>query len=60
VVNGGVLRIRAEQGYEMNRPSAIHGEASLRGGEIGELKIGGTAVMSMDGRVSLPVAQIGI
>jgi predicted PhzF superfamily epimerase YddE/YHI9 len=44
----------------MNRPSAIHGEASLRGGEIGELKIGGTAVMSMDGRVSLPVAQIGI
>lgn len=59
-VNGGVLRIRAEQGYEMNRPSEIHGEASLCGGEIGELKIGGTAVMSIDGRVSLPVAQIGI
>ena len=52
--DGDVVRIRAEQGYEMNRPSEIRCEASLRGGEIHEMKVGGTAVMSIDGRVSLP------
>ena len=58
-MNDGVVRIRAEQGFEMNRPSQIQSEALIRGGEIHEMKVGGTAVMSMDGRISLPVAPIG-
>ena len=57
-VDGDVVRIQAEQGFEMNRPSQIQCEASIRGGEIHEIKVGGTAVMSMDGRVSLPAAPI--
>jgi len=57
--DGELVRIRTEQGYEMNRPSQIQCEASMRGGEIHDMKVGGTAVMSMDGRVSLPAAPIG-
>jgi trans-2,3-dihydro-3-hydroxyanthranilate isomerase len=55
----GIVRIRAEQGYEMNRPSQIQCEASIIGGEVHEMKVGGTAVMSMDGRISLPATPNG-
>ena len=55
----GAVRIRAEQGYEMNRPSEIQCEASIRDGEIHGLKVGGTAVMSVDGRISLPARRTG-
>ncbi|MBE9552150.1 MAG: PhzF family phenazine biosynthesis protein, partial [Proteobacteria bacterium] len=58
--DGSVVRIRAEQGHEMNRPSQIQCEASMRSGQVHDLKVGGTAVMSIDGRVSLPAARIGV
>jgi len=55
--DGGVAEIRAEQGYEMNRPSQIQCGASVRDGEIHQLEVGGTAIMSIDGRVSLPARR---
>ena len=49
-----VTKIQAEQGYKMNRPSQIECQATLHNGEIRELMVGGTAMISIEGQIKLP------
>jgi trans-2,3-dihydro-3-hydroxyanthranilate isomerase len=55
--DGQTLRITAEQGYEMGRPSQVQCEAIIESGDIRQLKVGGTAVMSIEGRISIPAVR---
>ncbi len=50
----GVARIVVEQGIEMGRPSRIQVEVTVgNGGEITEVRVGGTAVTIVEGEVRL-------
>jgi PhzF family phenazine biosynthesis protein len=51
---GSVLRTQAEQGCEMKRPARIYCQARLQDGEIRDLYVGGTAIVSIEGRINLP------
>jgi PhzF family phenazine biosynthesis protein len=53
---GGVVTVLAEQGYEIGRPSHVRCEARVMDGEIIDVLVGGTAVRSMEGRITLPSA----
>lgn len=50
----GVLKITAEQGYEINRDSKIFVEVYTTEEEIEKVKVGGIAVTSLDGTLYLP------
>ena len=49
-----VTRIICEQGHVMGRPSAIHVEIGVEGREIRSVRVGGSAVTVMKGRMELP------
>ncbi len=48
------IRIQAEQGHEIGRPSIIRSVISMSGGCITRLQIGGVATKVMDGKLFLP------
>ncbi len=50
----GLLRIQAEQGYEIGRPSSIHSVATVNGYDISRLQVGGVARKVIDGMLHLP------
>ncbi len=50
----GCLSIRAEQGYEIGRPSSIYSDVTMNGNDISRLKIGGVARKVIDGMLYLP------
>ncbi|MBB4637686.1 PhzF family phenazine biosynthesis protein [Longimicrobium terrae] len=52
-----VLRWSVAQGVEMGRPSLLHLEADIRGGEIAAVRVGGGAVPVTTGHLTLPVAD---
>lgn len=45
--------ILAEQGYEMGKPSSIRTEITLKNNEIEEVKVGGTAICSLKGEITI-------
>lgn len=49
----GTLAWTVEQGYEMGRPSQIEIEADKAGGEITAIRVGGSAVMVMEGEIEV-------
>lgn len=49
-----LVRITIEQGYEMGRPSNIKAEIKIEENKIEEVKIGGSAVLSLAGEIYLP------
>ena len=52
--HGGIAKIVVEQGLEIGRPSRIDVEVTVgNGGEITEVRVGGTAVIIMEGEVRL-------
>ena len=51
-VDGETL-IKVEQGIEMGRPSQIFTQVETRGGKIKGLYVGGTAVKTLEGRLSV-------
>jgi trans-2,3-dihydro-3-hydroxyanthranilate isomerase len=52
--HGGVASIIVEQGLEIGRPSRIHVEITVgNGGEITEVRVGGTAVTLIEGEVRI-------
>lgn len=52
--HGGIANIVVEQGLEIGRPSRIHVEVTVgNGGEITEVRVGGTAVTIIEGEVRL-------
>lgn len=52
--HSGIANIVVEQGIEIGRPSRIHVEVAVgNGGEITEVRVGGTAVTIMEGEVRL-------
>lgn len=51
---GGIANIIVEQGLEIGRPSRIHVEITVgNGGEITEVRVGGTAVTLIEGEVRI-------
>ena len=50
----GTLKWVVEQGFEMGRPSILHLEADKRGGEIVEVRVGGSTVMISEGTILIP------
>ncbi len=50
----GHVVVHAEQGYEIERPSAIRSVASMSGDAIARLQVGGVATKVMDGRLHVP------
>lgn len=52
--HGGVANIIVEQGIEIGRPSRIHVEITVgNGGDINEVRVGGTAVTVIEGEIRL-------
>jgi trans-2,3-dihydro-3-hydroxyanthranilate isomerase len=52
--HGGVASMVVEQGVEIGRPSRIHVQVTVgNGGEITEVRVGGTAVTIAEGEVRL-------
>lgn len=51
IPRNGSIKIMAEQGYEMGRPSIIQSEIQLQDHEIKEVKVGGTAIRSLVGEL---------
>lgn len=49
----GRVRIVSEQGLEMGRPSRIEAEASIRGGQAADIKVGGACVLVGRGRLAI-------
>ena len=49
----GRRTVVAEQGYEMGRPSEIRTELTLKNGSVTNLRVGGVATKSMEGRFFL-------
>ena len=45
--------IAVEQGYEMGRPSLIEVEVDIRGGAVAEVRVGGQAVIVLEGELRL-------
>ncbi|MCR9257608.1 MAG: PhzF family phenazine biosynthesis protein [Alphaproteobacteria bacterium] len=45
------LALRLGQGYDMGRPSQLHGTATKQGGVVTEITIGGASVIMMEGRI---------
>jgi predicted PhzF superfamily epimerase YddE/YHI9 len=43
-----------EQGHFMGRPSRVHVRVEKRGSSVTKVEVGGSARMSVKGRVSLP------
>lgn len=50
----GTRRWVIEQGVEMGRPSRLHVEADVRGGELSAVRVGGAAVLVSEGEMTLP------
>ncbi len=50
----GWLSIRAEQGFEIGRPSTIYSDVAMNGSTISRLQIGGVARKVIDGMLYLP------
>jgi len=50
----GTLRWTVEQGFEMGRPSLLHVEADVRGGEVAAVRVGGASVRVAEGVLRLP------
>ena len=50
----GNIKIKAEQGLEINRPSSIESRVTMHEGVIGRLQVGGVAVRVLEGVLSLP------
>jgi len=52
--HGGVANVVVEQGIEIGRPGRIHVEITVgNGGDINQVRVGGTAVTIMEGEVRL-------
>jgi PhzF family phenazine biosynthesis protein len=49
-----VATVLVEQGYEMGRPSSIRADITLRSAMVEKVKVGGTAVRSLSGEITLP------
>lgn len=43
-----------EQGFEMGRPSLLHVEVDVRGGEVAAVRVGGAAVRVGEGEMEIP------
>jgi|GEM_PF-254354 len=52
--NSEVVHIENEQGVEMGRPSNISCEISLDDGAVTQVKVGGAAIRSLDGKLFMP------
>lgn len=52
----GTLRWVIEQGVEMGRPSRLYLEVDKSGGAVTAVRVGGTAVLMSEGRMSVPEA----
>lgn len=52
----GTLTRRIAQGVEMGRPSLLHAEADVAGGEVQAVRIGGGCVPVMTGKLTVPQA----
>lgn len=48
----GKVVVQAEQGFEMRRPSFIRSEITLSGTDITEVWVGGTAVRTVEGKIT--------
>jgi trans-2,3-dihydro-3-hydroxyanthranilate isomerase len=53
----GALRWTVEQGFEMRRPSILHVEADVRGGEVAAVRVGGASVLVSEGVMRLPAEE---
>ncbi len=49
----GTHRWKLEQGYEMGRPSDLLLEADVSGGELAAVRVGGSAVLMMEGEIEI-------
>jgi len=54
VLPDGAHKRVVEQGLEMGRPSRIEVEADVRGGSIGEVRVGGQSVVISEGHLIVP------
>ena len=52
----GRIVVRAEQGLELGRPSAIRSVVAMEGETVTRLQVGGVATKVMDGQLHLPAA----
>lgn len=50
---GTSVRVRAEQGFEMGRPSLVTAELQLAGDRIESVRVGGSATRRLEGRLFL-------
>ena len=50
----GRLTLRSEQGHEMGRPSVVMTELSTRNGQVVEVRVGGLATKTIEGKFFLP------
>lgn len=50
----GTLRWVVDQGVEMGRPSRLHVECDLAGGDIQAVRVGGSSVMMAEARLAVP------
>ena len=53
-LQNGRLTLRSEQGHEMGRPSVIMSELSTRNGQVVEVRVGGLATKTIEGKFFLP------
>ena len=53
-LQNGRLTLRSEQGHEMGRPSVVMSELSTRNGQVVEVRVGGLATKTIEGKFFLP------
>ena len=52
-LENGRLTLRSEQGHEMGRPSVVMSELSTRNGQVVEVRVGGLATKTIEGKFFL-------
>ncbi len=53
IESGENINLLGEQGYEVNRPGCVYVNISKRNNEIKQIKVGGTAVTVLEGKILL-------
>ena len=53
-LQNGSLTLHSQQGHEMGRPSVVMSELSTRNGQVVEVRVGGLATKTIEGKFFLP------
>ena len=53
-LQNGSLTLHSQQGHEMGRPSVVMSELAIRNGQVVEVRVGGLATKTIEGKFFLP------